>query len=338
MSLREIGFELTNDCNLDCLHCLRDKDDTESFLPISLISRVLREAKAYGTQRVGFTGGEPTLHPDFLGVVDAVTKLGYPYFFVTNGLNFLRVFPRLCGGRNDRRKRFLIGISFSLDGAREETHDAVRGRGSFRRVIQAAIYLREKKVPFKLQMVVNSRNKGEIGGVVKLAHDLQAERVVIAPLQPTPQVIKQGLMLSPEEWNAISEYITEVRDRMKIEVQYAMGWYEPLSFFQCRFTMMESINIDYRGRLTFCCEISGMRGSRSKSDIVADLRKTGLHKGLQLLQEKIAKFNRDKLSIIGEGKMKEIDHFPCYYCSKYFGKIDWLVRRFPENPWAGRAP
>jgi len=336
MSLREIGFELTNDCNLDCLHCLRDKEDTESYLPISLISRVLTEAKAYGVQRVSFTGGEPTLHPDFPGVVDAVTGLRYPYIFVTNGLNYLRVFPQLFG--NDKRRRYLIGISISLDGAREETHDAVRGRGSFRRVVQAAIYLREKKVPFKLQMVVNARNKGEIGDVVKLAHDLQAERVVIAPLQPTPQVIKQGLMLSPEEWKSIGEYIVNVRDRVKLEVQYAMGWYEPLSFFQCRFLTMESLNIDYRGRLTFCCEISGLRGSHSKRDIVADLRKTSLHKGIQLLQEKIAKFNRDKLSLIRKGKMKDIDHYPCYYCSKYFGKIDWLARRFPESPWAGRAP
>jgi len=338
MSLREIGFELTNDCNLDCLHCLRDKDDMESFLPVSLISRVLREAKAYGTQRVGFTGGEPTLHPDFLGVVDAVTGLGYPYIIVTNGLNFLRVFPRLFGGRNERRRSFLIGVSFSLDGAREETHDSVRGRGSFRRVIQAAIYLREKKVPFRLQMVVNARNKGEIGELVRLAHDLSAEKVFIAPLQPTPRVIKHGLMISPDEWKTISEYIAKVKERMKLEVLHAMGWYEPLSFFQCRFLTMEAINIDYKGRLTFCCEISGLRGSHSKKDIVADLRKTGFHRGLQLLQEKIAKFNRDKLSIIREGKMKEIDHFPCIYCSKYFGKIDWLVRSFPESPWAGRAP
>lgn len=335
MSLMEIGFELTNDCNLDCLHCIREKKDTGVFLPVDIIIRVLKEARIYGFQKVGFTGGEPTIHPDFLGIIDAVTSLGYPYYFVSNGLNCPAVFPRIMGGKEERRKRLLLGVSLSLDGAREETHDAVRGRGSFKRVIQAAVYLREKRVPLTLQMVVNFVNKGEVEEVARLAHNLGAGRLYYAPIFPTPQNIGRGLVPAPGEWKGLAEQIRGMRDRMRLEIKQSIGWYEDLPFLQCSFLRMESINIDYLGRMTFCCQISGYRGADgARGDVIADLRKTGLYRGLQALRKKIARFNREKLDHIGKGRMSDLDHFPCFYCSRRFGKLDWLRTRYPKNPWS----
>ncbi len=334
MSLMEIGFELTNDCNLDCIHCLREKKDMESYLPIPLIRRILTEARPYGTMRVGFTGGEPTTHPDFLGVVDAVTELGYPYFFVTNGLNHRRVFPAIVEGKKEGRKRLLLGISLSIDGAREETHDALRGHGSFKKVIQAAVYLKETKVPLTIQMVVNSRTKGEIEDMARLAHDLQARTLYYAPIFPTPEGIAHGLVPSPDEWDRARELVREIRERSRLEIHHAMGWLEPLSFVQCRFLQMESVNVDYMGHLTFCCQLSGYRGGTGAAgDIAANLKTMTFHRALRLLHRKISTFNGDKLAHIGSGKMGVLDRYPCYYCTKYFGKLDWMAG-FPGSPWA----
>src|SRR2546421_5780428 len=128
----EIGIELNNICNYRCKHCLRDFSQEARNLPLSLIRRILEEAKAYAVEHLAFTGGEATLHPQLARILDTADELGYTYHVCTNGSTLPRVWKRLFEGR-----RNLTGISISLDGAREETHDFIREPGSYRQVMQA---------------------------------------------------------------------------------------------------------------------------------------------------------------------------------------------------------
>ena len=67
-------FELTNLCNFSCTHCIRDEEGEKLYLPVALVERVLAEVQPYHTVTyVGFTGGEPTLHPQFDALVRCVT-------------------------------------------------------------------------------------------------------------------------------------------------------------------------------------------------------------------------------------------------------------------------
>ncbi|MCL4468332.1 MAG: radical SAM protein, partial [Deltaproteobacteria bacterium] len=95
MSFYEMSFELTNKCNLSCLHCLRDKTDMRSFISVELFESILKQAKAYNLKHIAFTGGEPTLHPHFAQIIDTVVQHGYTYHFVTNAWNFLSVWKML---------------------------------------------------------------------------------------------------------------------------------------------------------------------------------------------------------------------------------------------------
>ncbi len=59
-----------------------------------------------------------------------------------------------------------------MDGAREETHDRLRGKGSYRRVMRAASICVVKELPFTLNMVLTAQNRNEIGEMVVLAEQL----------------------------------------------------------------------------------------------------------------------------------------------------------------------
>ena len=60
MAVGMLAFHITDRCQLDCQHCLRDPEQTPKDLPLSLIRKVLAEAKArYRTHEVALTGGEP---------------------------------------------------------------------------------------------------------------------------------------------------------------------------------------------------------------------------------------------------------------------------------------
>ncbi len=333
MSFYEMSFELTNKCNLSCLHCLRDKADMRTSIPVELFDRILGQAKAYDVRHVAFTGGEPTLHPRFGVILDTVVKYGYTYHFVTNAWNFPAVWKLLSDPRRPGRLTVLSGVSISLDGATEKTHDAIRGKGSFRRVLQAISILRTKGIEISVQMTVNKRNFDEIELMAALTSELGMKRLFYTHLEPTPLSYEHDLVLAPEQYRQAEQRVERLRDMMKMEINLSLGHYEPLAFFQCRALTMHAPNVDYKGRLTFCCQLSGYAGPRDReTDVVADLNEVSLFDAHAKWTDMIHAFNRDKIALIKSGSLTELDYFPCFYCSKYFGKIDWIGKH--DDPWA----
>jgi len=76
---------------------------------------------AHGFDRLSFTGGEPTMHPRFSEILKMAYESGYSFGFVTNGWNFPGIYKTLL----PFREQFTV-VTFSLDGAKEETHDRLR--------------------------------------------------------------------------------------------------------------------------------------------------------------------------------------------------------------------
>lgn len=62
---RYLSFSGTYQCNLDCPHCCVPIEWPDR-LDIPTAIRFLESARAYGIDRVAFTGGEPFLYPEFL--------------------------------------------------------------------------------------------------------------------------------------------------------------------------------------------------------------------------------------------------------------------------------
>jgi MoaA/NifB/PqqE/SkfB family radical SAM enzyme len=80
---QELSFlwlEITEKCNLECLHCYADSSprmdlfgsvDTQTWLG------VLGESASLGCTQVQFIGGEPTLHPDLSKMICLASASGY---------------------------------------------------------------------------------------------------------------------------------------------------------------------------------------------------------------------------------------------------------------------
>ena len=144
-----IGFAITQHCNLRCPHCIRDDVTTVQSLPLSLIAGVIDQAlPIFGTVGVSLTGGEPLLHPEFGGMVDLFARRGVTWRFVSNGWHMRRAMPIL-----DRYPPQHVRIS--LSGATVASHDAVRGRGSFERVLQAVAVLTSRRIHTSFSLVID---------------------------------------------------------------------------------------------------------------------------------------------------------------------------------------
>ncbi len=75
------------DCNLACDYCTITPAMRERALPTRAIADAMKRQRAAGYDRVSFTGGEPTIRSDLLGLVRYANKLGFANIKVqSNGL------------------------------------------------------------------------------------------------------------------------------------------------------------------------------------------------------------------------------------------------------------
>lgn len=65
------------DCNLACNYCTIDTPMRRRALATPEVIKALREGRALGFDTVSFTGGEPTIRADLLGLVSAARALGF---------------------------------------------------------------------------------------------------------------------------------------------------------------------------------------------------------------------------------------------------------------------
>jgi MoaA/NifB/PqqE/SkfB family radical SAM enzyme len=326
--LARIVIELTNRCNLSCGHCFEERHAATGDLPLEVLEKVFREGKSCGIEQVSFTGGEPTIHRQFEEIVDLVSQAGYPFSFVSNGVSFPRIYPLLV-----KHHKWFRGVTFSLDGAREETHDRLRAKGSYRSVMRAISICAFKEFSFTLNMVLTAQNRNEIGEMVGLAEQLGSGGVRFGHLMPTQETGLRNLDLTPQERREVEAEIWRLKKHASVPIGMAPGYFSESPFFPCGPLELEEYNLDYNGNLTLCCQLSGHSGANYGADVIGNLNEISLMEACERFRERVTTYLADKRSTIDRGDFGDLDHFPCWYCLKYLGKTSWL-RRFPNHPWA----
>ena len=77
------------DCNLACDYCTITPEMRRRELPTQKVLAAMKQAQGSGYDRISFTGGEPTIRPDLLGLVRVARELGFADIKVqSNGLVF----------------------------------------------------------------------------------------------------------------------------------------------------------------------------------------------------------------------------------------------------------
>ncbi len=323
MAAQVIGFHLTDRCQLDCKHCLRDPEQKPKDLPLPILRKVLAEAKAvYKSSHAALTGGEPTLYPELEGALDAMTEHDYTFSLVTNGKRFAH-FLGLLKDNPARRARLTV-VNFSLDGVDEATHDHIRGKGSYRDVMMAVTLCTAHDIPFVLQMVINAKNIHQIEAMGLLASQLGALRVSFSWLQATGTFIDEELYLPPRAWRDAEDRINRLGAALKMPVMMPEGFYREQPFHVCEPFASKQLHIDVEGRLNLCCQHSGVPSTGENSDVAGDLREMSLSEAHARLVGIIHKTQTDKIKRLASGPLDEWEHFPCNDCMKYFGKAHWV--------------
>jgi MoaA/NifB/PqqE/SkfB family radical SAM enzyme len=321
--MKWLAFHITDRCQLNCDHCLRDPDLNTAQLDAKFIGDVVRQGQEnLGISHVSLTGGEPTIHPEFYEIIDAINDLGCDWHMVSNGWNFPKIVQRLRS--KPARWDTLTCLNISLDGATEETHDSIRGEGSYRHVMQAATMCQALEKPFLFQMVVNQRNVHEIDDLAMLASQMGAIRVYYAFAQPTGTFLDRTLYLSLPEWNLIRDKVVQLNDSFKMEIFGTEGFPSPNVFDPCSVFKHEVMHIDMYGRMNLCCQHAGVPGKAEMEGCFGDLHEVPLVDAYKLMLDHIAKVMKMRVDAISKKELDdEWDSSLCNWCLKCHGKPHW---------------
>lgn len=328
----DLSIDVTNACNRDCIHCLRDKIEPRKFFPLSLLKEVLNQARNCGIRYVSLTGGEPTLHPNWEEFLVTLAQSEFEFSIVSNGYKFReRTLPVLL---EPIVRRHLDSVCFSLDGASANSHDALRGKNSFQEIIEAANLCRLKGIPISLKTVVTNLNKEELAEIALLGSALGAIQHSFIALTPTPRAIDEKIVPSIKEMKKSYSFITgSLIPAMKTQINLEGFWGVDRALFACN-AYRQAYHVDHLGNLLFCCNLShvcnGEKHSILGGELLADLKRDSLKEGIIRHHRLLAQFTEDRLNDIPT--KSPLSSFACWWCLRYFGKLGW-TENYADSPW-----
>jgi len=331
--LHQLSIETTNACNRSCIHCVRDKEEKRQHFPLELFEQIINESYELGIRYICLTGGETTLHPNFTNLLSSLAERGLTFGFVTNGLDFnSRVLPTLL---IPTIRRYLVTVCFSLDGANADSHDYLRGEGSFKDVIEAISLCHLKGIPFSIKTAVSNINKEELTEIALLVSSLGAIEHNFLSLLPTPELLKENLMLTPKETRIVYSFISgSLVPSMKSRINLEGSWGVNSTLFICN-AYQQIYSVDYLGNLLFCCNLSHIsRGDLPAlmgTEFIIDLKLNSLKEGIIQHHRLLAKFTEDRLKDLHSSP--ELLSSPCCWCYKYFGKLEFINQN-PKSSWS----
>jgi len=136
-ALDQLWFQVSGTvCNLRCTHCfISCAPDNHSFWFMSReqVREHLDASVSLGVKEYYFTGGEPFMNREMLGIIEDTLVLG-PATVLTNGTLLP---PRTVDALAELAAStpYSLELRVSLDGVTEASNDAIRGDSSFRRAL-----------------------------------------------------------------------------------------------------------------------------------------------------------------------------------------------------------
>lgn len=206
MTLREIHWEVTNGCNLRCKHCLpMSGKPRANELSTEEALGVLDGFAAAGVSRIYFTGGEPFGRADFLTLLHRAIVLGMRANVITNA-------TKLDGATIKTASEFGVRLGVSLDGADAATNDAIRGKGTFKQIVETLKKCRDARVPTTLYTTVTGMNFGQLQACGMLAREYGCASIHFSEVTLAGRALRfpMDISLSTDQRSRLPEAVVRV--------------------------------------------------------------------------------------------------------------------------------
>jgi MoaA/NifB/PqqE/SkfB family radical SAM enzyme len=202
--LFSLFIELTYSCNLNCVHCFNPKDNNHQ-IEFNEIKKIIDDAYEIGCFRLTLSGGEATLHKDFINIVKYARNKRMSVEFFSNG-QLLNDNPNFF---DEIKKLYPYRIGLSIYSMDSQEHDNVTNvKGSWNKVVNTAKRLRENNINVQIKNFLLSQNYKSCISVKNFAKTIKASYVADLSLIPTIEGDKKTLSFEVGEEGLFSLYST----------------------------------------------------------------------------------------------------------------------------------
>lgn len=167
------NIDLTNRCDMRCPVCYANANTmgyvTEpSMEQVRQMMKTLRDRRPVPCKVVQFSGGEPTIHPNFVEIVRMAKEMGFDQIQIaTNGKNMSDLdFARRC------REAGLHSLYLQFDGVTPDVYKKTRAEDIYKTKLQTVEVCR--KVGLRIVLVptvIRGLNDHQVGAIVRFACD-----------------------------------------------------------------------------------------------------------------------------------------------------------------------
>ncbi len=207
--VRDLMFFLTTQCDLRCKHCYvgdRWLQDACSFDNGEAAS-LLHHFGSMGLDRLTFLGGEPTRYPYLASLIEQARSYSIgEKRITTNGVrlkyfNLKRIQP------ND-----FAHVSFSFDGHNAETHDYIRGKGTFQKSLGNMMRLRDIGFRIHVTFTVMRSNIENLESAVEFFQALGVRELNFHVMSSIGNgSLNSYLAISPREWVIARKHLESMK-------------------------------------------------------------------------------------------------------------------------------
>ena len=165
--IHKLRLSLLDACNFRCIYCM---PQNPRFMPSKFlldrgeIAGITKILASLGIDEIRVTGGEPSLRPEFLQIVEDLSQLNLKKLGLTsNGFNLYKFLPAL---KNTECQH----INFSLDGLSSKVFQKMTGSDTLKGVLKSLFVAKELDFKVKINAVVmRGFNDGEVENFVEFS-------------------------------------------------------------------------------------------------------------------------------------------------------------------------
>lgn len=223
-----VTIYITDFCPKHCRHCAttsHDHIDQQNELTLDDWSRILQQLREAGVLMLVISGGEPMTLPYAQRILELADKLQFGITLLTDFDEFT---PQQIADL--KSLKHLISIQTSLDGATAETHDFLRGKGSFTKTMRRLQMFKDAGLAFTASVAVHKKNIGELDEIAELATSFGAASIYLNAVAPYGRAKKtmQKLLLDGQDLKNMAQTCLRWASTEKVKMRNSF-WKSQLS-------------------------------------------------------------------------------------------------------------
>lgn len=188
--LKGLWLEITKACNLSCSHCGNNSGPHQPLTDAMTVDdwkRVIGDSRTLGAGYLQFIGGEPTVHPHLMELIEHAKDLGFEQIDVFSNAT------RITEAMAYQFAKLNVSFAVSVYGATPEIHahftNSLRSHGQTERGINL---LRQHGVPVRAGIVVDKQTIGTVDDTKRYLESLGVTNVHVDQAREVGRLDTQG--------------------------------------------------------------------------------------------------------------------------------------------------